>query len=517
MTSKPQMLRSSMVVGFFSLLGGLTGILVETSIAAHLGLSKSSDTFYVAYTVPYVITNLLGATGQFSLVPFFSSLETRHSREELWRGFSYAVNLLFLGLGVIAAMGAALAPWLIRGIAPGLTPPQTALATKLAGWLFLVILPAGVVEVFRSFLLSQQRFVLPSASGFIRNVTVILLILFTFNRYGMYSIVMGYFLGYLLQFLALGGQILWSFRPRYSLSLVASGEAFRQLHGAGTAQLLGAAEWQGVVIVERIIASFLPPGTLTALNYGFKIMSTIAELLSGSVGTASLPALSRAVARRNREEESRIYRNTLEISLTLVSPMTVFCLLLHEPIIRLIFQRGNFTPDATALLSGIFFFYSLSLVSFSFIRLLSFALFARGESVMYLRVVTLYFGMTIGFDVLYVVGLGAGAKGIPLALLTSSMVISFLTYVWDISGLRACCDRVLAGFALKTSCASLLTAAVVWGLSTWIGSPQSSRGNFVALTIVCGAGSVVFLGALAGLRAFPISKLAEVWQGPPVS
>ncbi len=503
-----------MVVGFFSLLGGLTGILVETSIAAHLGLSKSSDTFYVAYTVPYVITNLLGATGQFSLVPFFASLETRHSREELWRGFSYAINLLFLGLGGIAALGAALAPWLVRGIAPGLTRPQTALATQLAGWLFLVIIPAGVVEVFRSFLLSQQRFVLPSASGFIRNFTVIVLILLGFSHYGMYSIVIGYFLGYLLQFLTLGGQVLWSFRPRYSLSLVAAGEAFRQLHGAGMAQLLGAAEWQGVVIVERIIASFLPPGTLTALNYGFKIMSTIAELLSGSVGTASLPALSRAAARRNREEETRIYRNTLEISLTFVSPMTVFCLLLHEPIIRLIFQRGNFTPAATALLSGIFFFYSLSLLSSSFIRLLSFALFARGESARYLRIVTLYFGMTISLDVLYVVGLGAGAKGIPLALLTSSTLISFLVYAWDVSGLRTCCDRVLAGFAAKILSASLLTAAAVWGMSAWIGSPQSGRGNFVALTIVCGVGSIVFLGALAGLRAFPISKLAAVWQSP---
>ncbi len=502
-----------MVVGFFSLLGGLTGILVETSIAAHLGLSKSSDTFYVAYTVPYVITNLLAATGQFSLVPFFASLETRHSREELWRGFSYAVNLLFLGLGGIAALGAALAPWLLRGIAPGLTHPQTALATQLAQWLFLVVVPAGVVEVFRSFLLSQQRFVLPSAAGFIRNVTVIALILLGFNRYGMYSIVMGYFLGYLIQFLTLGAQILWSFRPRYSLSLVASGEAFRQLHGAGTAQLLAAAEWQGVVIVERIIASFLPPGTLTALNYGFKIMSTISELLGGSVGTASLPALSRAVARRNREEESRIYRNTLEISLTLVSPMTVFCLLLHEPIVRLFFQRGNFTLDATALLSGIFFYYSLSLLSFSFIRLLSFALFARGESTVFLRFVTLYYALTIALDVTYVVALGMGAKGIPLALLTSTTLMSLLAYTRDISGLRASFDRDLAGFAAKTLLASLLTAAVVWGMSVWIGSPQGTKGTFLALTMICGAGSAVFLAALVSLRAFPISKLADVWPG----
>ena len=88
MPTRRQIFQSSLVVGFFSLLGGLTGILVDTSIAAQLGLSRSSDTFYVAITVPYIITNLISATGQFSLVPFFAALEARHAAEDLWRGFS---------------------------------------------------------------------------------------------------------------------------------------------------------------------------------------------------------------------------------------------------------------------------------------------------------------------------------------------------------------------------------------------------------------------------------------------
>src|SRR2546429_6951176 len=110
MTSRRQILRSSLVVGVFSLLGSLTGILVETSIAARLSLSRSSDTFYVAFTAPYLIVNVLSATGQFSLVPFFSTLDARHSAEELWRGFSYVANMLFLGSDAHALPGPAAAP-----------------------------------------------------------------------------------------------------------------------------------------------------------------------------------------------------------------------------------------------------------------------------------------------------------------------------------------------------------------------------------------------------------------------
>ena len=113
MNPKQQMVRSSVIVAFFNLLGGLSGILVETSIAADLGLSQRSDAFYVAYTIPYIIANSLTATSQFSLVPFFSLLETNQDEKELWRGFSYVNNILFLGLGTIAAIGALAHPGLV--------------------------------------------------------------------------------------------------------------------------------------------------------------------------------------------------------------------------------------------------------------------------------------------------------------------------------------------------------------------------------------------------------------------
>jgi len=512
MPTKRQMLRSSMVVGFFSLLGGLTGILVETSIAAKLGLSRSSDTFYVAFTVPYIITNLISATGQFSLVPFFSALEARHSAEELGRGFSYAVNVLLLGLGGIAVVGAVTAPWLVRGIAPGLTTAQIELAAQLSQWLFLIIIPAGVAEVFRSFLLSQRRFALSSAAGFFRNATVIISVLLTFNRYGAYSIVLGYLAGYLFQFGVLGGQIMLSFPVRYSLALAGSGEAFRNLRGAGTVQVASAAAWQGVVVVERIIASFLPAGTLTALNWGLKIISSLAELLAGSVGTAALPALSKAAARQAQDEERKTFRDTLEISLVLVSPVLVFCLMLDRNIVRLIFERGSFTPEATSLMAVVFFYYSLSLLLYSFVRVLTFHLFARHEAQVFFRLCVLQYGLTVAFDLLYVGALRMGAKGIPLGLLTSLIVTCGLALQRNLVDLQQILDRALGMFTIKNALGSVLAASAIYGLRPWIELPPTGLGNFLYLCVLCGAGGLVFYGTLAASRAVPLSEIAGLWR-----
>ena len=500
-----------MVVGIFSLLSGVTGILVDTSIAAKLGLSRSSDTFYVAFTVPYIITNLLSATGQFSLVPFFSTLEAKHSAQDLWRGFSYAVSILFLGLSGISILGAAAAPWVVRGIAPGFTPLQAEYASQLSRWLFLIVVPAGVSEVFRSFLLSQRRFALSSAAGFFRSVVVIASILLLFPRYAEYSIVLGYLAGFLFQFAVLGGQVALSFPARYSLTLAGSGEAFRRLHGAGSAQIGGAVAWQGVVLVERIIASFLPPGTLTALNWGFKIMSTLAELLAGSVGTATLPALSKAFARQAAAEERKTFQGALEISLALVSPFAVFCLMLDRNIVRLVFERGNFTPEATHQMAMVFFYYSLSLVLFAFVRVLTFYLFARNEGGAFLRFALVLYGLNVAFDLLFVGPLRLGAKGIPLGMLASFIVSCGLAFYRNLAGLRNILDRPLGIFAVKNLLGALLAALAVGALSVWLRQPATGAGNFVYLCVVCGAGSLVFFATLAISRAVPVSQLAAVF------
>jgi putative peptidoglycan lipid II flippase len=514
MASKREIFRRSILVSSFSMLGGLAGIVVEISIAARLGLSKGSDTFYVAYTVPYVISNLLYATSQFSLVPFFGALDARQTPEDLWRGFSYALNVFIFALGGIALVGIVAAPWLIRGIAPGFTSPQAKLATQLTRWLFPIIVPAGVAEVFRSFLYSQRRFALSSAAGFFCNAVVIASIIGGFHRMGYYSIVMGYLAGYFVSFSLMGAQIVLSFPARYSFELRGSGEAFRNLHGAGTAQLGGALAWQGTVVVERIIASFLPAGTLTALGYGLKIMSALSELLAGSVATVAFPALSRAVAHKAQAEGRKIFRDTLEISLVFVLTAVILCVLLNRNIIRLVFERGNFTTESTHLLATVFFYYSLALLPFAFTRVLTFCLFARLESGTYLRFAIFLYGLTIMFDLIYVAGLGWGARGIPLGLLTACLITSALAYQRNIAGLKIVFDRSLGWFVLKNIMGGSLAVLAILGLRLYIPYPHSAAANLLYLCELCGAGTLAFFTVLAATRAVPLAEIvAELKAG----
>lgn len=506
MPSKRHLLRGATVVGFFSFLGSVAGILVEITIAAHLGLSRGSDTFYIAFTVPYLITSLITATGQFSLVPFFSSLGAVADKEEFLAGFSYALNGVILVMIAIAILGAALAPWIIRGIAPGFTVSQSVMSARLARWLFIIVIPAGAAEVFRSLLFSQHRFAVGSSAGFIRNATVIALILSEFRRYGDYSIVMGYLAGYGLQFAIVGGVAIVSLRVHYRFVFRGVGRHFRELRRAGAAQLSTAAGWQAVALIERVIASFLPPGTITALVYGLKLMTTTGELIAGSVGTSALPEMSRA-AHESREAATGIFRNALEISLVLLTPVTVCYLLFPRPIMALVFERGRFSPEAAHTMALIFFCYALSLLPWSFIRLLVYHLFSRHEMREFLRLVALYYSLTVVLDLIYVFGLHFGPKGIPLALLTSAIVTCSAAYARNLADLREVFNRGLKVLAGKNLAAGVLAAVVMWRLGLWLGPAHGSPHLALFLAGTCGPGIVVFLLVMSAWKAVRVSRV----------
>ena len=227
--------------------------------------------------------------------------------------------------------------------------------------------------------------------------------------------------------------------------------------------------------------------------------------------------LSRAVTSGNREEEHKTFRDTLEISLLLLAPMAVFCLMLSHNIIRLVFQRGQFTPGATGVMTTIFFYYSLSLLPFAFLRLLNFCLFARREPAVYLRLTLLHYSLVLIFDLFYVFVLGAGAKGIPLGFLTGSLIACGFAIHRNLGDLDVTLDRVLGRFALKNLIAAAFSALSVVALRFWWPRPDTAALDFTFLCITCGLGTVVYLATLTALQALPLAQLALLWSGENAS
>jgi peptidoglycan biosynthesis protein MviN/MurJ (putative lipid II flippase) len=199
--------------------------------------------------------------------------------------------------------------------------------------------------------------------------------------------------------------------------------------------------------------------------------------------------------------------------------MAVFCLLLNHSIIRLFFQRGNFTPEATRLMAMVLFYYSLSLLPYAFIRILSFHMFARNEGGIYLRLALFLYALNVGFDLLYTAVFRLGAKGIPLGLVSAALATTWLAYHRNLCELRVILDRSLAFFSSKVLLAAVLCGLVVGVMQLEIPGPASGLGDFGYLCLLCGLGTLAFFAALVKTRALPkawwttFSKGAESSDG----
>jgi len=158
-------------------------------------------------------------------------------------------------------------------------------------------------------------------------------------------------------------------------------------------------------------------------------------------------------------------------------------------------------------MTSIFFYYSLSLLPFAFVRLLSFRLFARREPGVYVRLTFFHYSLVLVFDLLYVGVLRAGAKGIPLAFLTASLMACGWAIHGNLGDLSVTLDSVLGRFALKNLVAALVTALSAEALRFWLPRPDTAIQDFKFLCITCGLGSLVYLAMLAALRAFPVVHL----------
>jgi peptidoglycan biosynthesis protein MviN/MurJ (putative lipid II flippase) len=162
-------------------------------------------------------------------------------------------------------------------------------------------------------------------------------------------------------------------------------------------------------------------------------------------------------------------------------------------------------------MSRVFFYYCLSLLPLSFIRLLTFYLFARNESGAFLRLSILLYGLNLGFDLFFVGVLRWGAKGIPLGLLIASAFVCALSIRRNLGDLRQALGRSEVHFASKNLLGAILAALAVWALRLWVTPPHSGFQNFIYLCALCGAGSVAYLAALAALRIFPVPQATKIW------
>jgi putative peptidoglycan lipid II flippase len=412
-------------------LSRVIGLFREMAIAFAGGAGGDVDAYQIAFVVPEIL-NHVAASGFLSItfIPIFSDYLADKNEEEGWRVFSlimtcFGAILIFF---IIAAV--LFAPELVSAIAPGLNDP---VIFSKAVRMTRIILPAQFFffsgGLFMAVQFAKECFFIPALAPLLYNLGIIAGGMLLGPYIGMEAFSWG----------VLGGSFIGNFvlqyrgakkcGMKYKLSFDFRHPAFKKYLFLTLPLMLGLTMTFSTEFFLKFFGSFMPGGSIAALNYGLRIMFILVGLFGQAVGMAAYPFMARLAAERKLEEMNRLLNDTLR-GLSVVVPFSVLAMVLRHEIVLIIFQRGRFDAAATELTSGILVFLLAGTFAFAAQTVVVRGFYAMqntlfpavfGTMAVIISIPLFYYGMKI-----------MGVNGIALALSLSAFLQVVILYaLWN--------------------------------------------------------------------------------------
>jgi putative peptidoglycan lipid II flippase len=491
----------------FSLATGLSrilGLVREIVVANYFGARGPINAFTVAFQIPNLVRALV-ADAAFSgaFVPVFSELLERGERARAWRVASTLFWLMLLGLSAITAIFILVAPLIV----PLMTDAYADLAVTLSQILFPIVVLLGLFGVVVGILNSYEHFSIPALTPVFWNLAIIAGIVFGVPRAntadGQLYVYAGSIVVATLIQLLLPLPWLYGLDGRIRLAIDIRDPAVRRVFAHMGPVTLGLGLINVSAVIGTIFAATLVDPTLApnAIDKAFRIYMLPQGMFSVAVATVLFPTLSRLAARADIDG----FRNTISLGMGqiafLLVPAGVASAVLAEPIVRLLYQRGEFGPDQTPVVAGALAAFSLGLVFNGLMLMLNRGFFSLQAPWTPTWAALASLAVNVA---LYAVFYRVGTWGIPFAISLSNVAGAAL--------LIALLRRRIGGLSLRPTIRTLVLVTVAsavlagvsygvwWALDQALG--RAAWAQIVSLGTALTAGGIAYLFScrLLGVR-----------------
>ena len=478
------------------------GVVREQVLAALFGAGNAMDAYNVAFRIPNLVRDLFAEGAMSSaFVPTFTRTLTTSGKDTAWRLGNNIINALMVITGVVVLLGILFAPQIVGAFAGdyAAVPGKLELTIQLTRIMLPFLTFVAVAAAVMGMLNSLHQFFIPALSPAMFNVATIICavaLVPVMPRLGLpaiAAIAIGTLVGGVLQ-LALQWPLLRRQGFAYRPILDWRDQGLRRvltLMGPGT---LGLAATQVNVFVNTVLATGEGTGAVSFLNYAFRLMYLPIGLFGVSIGTATLPAVSRHAAEHNHAAVRSTIADSMTLMMLLNVPATIGLMVLATPIVRVIFERGAFTPDATIATAAALRFYAIGLLGYSVVRIVSPTFYAIGENrtPVKVSVATVIVNAALNIALVRVMGFRGLALGTSIAALFNAALLMILLRR-KLEGIEG--PRILASF-LRILLASAVMGAAAAGielaLTVWL------PGTSLALQVIRLAAAIgVALAVLA--------------------
>ena len=493
------LVKSTATIGLYTLLSRMLGFLRDVTIASSLGASMLSDAFFVAFKLPNVLRRLF-AEGAFNsaFVPLYAGMLAGEGKDEAHSFASEAMSFLLMVLVFTSGFFILIMPWLMFLLAPGFdaNPAKYELTVTLTRITMPYIIFISLVSLLGGVLNSHDKFAAVAATPVIMNLCLIIVPFFihpltpTYAHALAIAVMTSGVAQYLwLVWFCVRGHMLprWR-RPRLTPHV-------KQLLALIAPVAIGAGVAQINIFIDLSIASFFNGGN-SYLYYADRINELPLAVIGIAVGTALLPMLSKQVREGRLEEAYKSQNHAIELSLFLSLPAAIAILVIAEPVIHVMYQRGAFGMVEAAATSRTLVAFAFGLPAFILSKIISPAFYAHKDTKTPFKIAMVCIGINLFFNLALMTPL----QYVGMALATSIAGWANVIMMTVVLKKRAwiSIDRALVVQIGKILAATLAMALVLYVLKGMV-RPHMNAGEikrFLALLmlVLLGLGSYMLAG-----------------------
>jgi putative peptidoglycan lipid II flippase len=510
--ARREIVRALGSIGGATLLSRVLGYVRDMVVALAFGAGPVTDAFFVAFRIPNILRRLLGEGAlATAVIPVFSDYTVNRSRAELTRMLAVVLGAALVVLTTVTAIGIILAPGIVRVIAPGFAadPGQWQLAALLTRVMFPYLILVGLSALAMGALQAHGRYFAAALGPAVLNIGMIAGVTLLHTRMDppIVALAIGVVAGGLgqlaVQLPDLRGQGLL-----VAPALELRHPVLRRIVRLLLPSVFGLAAVQVSVFVNTLLASLLPPGSISYLYYADRVMEFPLGVFGIALASAALPAMAREGAAGNTRAVAETLGFALRMSFYVAAPATVGLLLLRTPITRVLFERGQFGPEETAATAGALVWYALGLAGFSAARIAAQAFYAISEPGTAVRCGA----VSVAAGIVAAVALMGplGHAGLAAAASVGAYVNVLTLMVAARRRLGPLGGRAIVASAVRTVLACIPVAAWCVALLAFRPVAEGTRGDLALVALGVGGGAVLFWVATALLHAPERAALAAI-------
>ncbi len=476
-------------------LSRITGVAREMVLAALSGAGTAVDAYRVAFVLPEILNHIL-ASGFLAVtfIPIFSHHVENGREDEGWRTFSTIITVFGALLAVLIVAGMVLAPRLVPMLAAGRDDPQF---IAMAVHMTRITLPAQFFFFAGGMLMAVQyakkRFLFPALAPLLYNLGIISGGWLLSRRLGVAGFCWGALLGAGIGSFAI--QLVGAKRVgmRFRPSMDVRHPDLKRYVLLTLPLMIGLTMVFSTELFSKFFGSFLPPGAIAWIDYAMRVMLMLVGFFGQAVGVASYPFMAQLAVQGRIDELNRTINKVMRY-LSVIVPVSVLIAVLRYEIVRVLYERGQFTPDDTRMTA-----LTLACLMVGAIAFVTQTVVNRGFYATQNTLLPALFGSlaVIASLPVYWIGLKTmGVAGVGLAISASALIQTLLLFaVWNRRSGNTEAGGVYRAYA-KAVLAATAIGAILWPGHRMLQRHISADALITDIAVmgIVGAGFIVLMG-----------------------